>query len=56
MSGGNDPCPCGSGRKLKKCCLNKGGAAALYLPTERRSAIAKLMRFTERPSVKAFSA
>jgi uncharacterized protein YecA (UPF0149 family) len=21
--GRNDPCPCGSGRKYKKCCLNK---------------------------------
>jgi uncharacterized protein YecA (UPF0149 family) len=21
--GRNDPCPCGSGRKFKKCCLNK---------------------------------
>jgi hypothetical protein len=23
QSGRNDPCPCGSGRKFKKCCLNK---------------------------------
>lgn len=23
--GRNDPCPCGSGRKFKKCCLGKGG-------------------------------
>jgi hypothetical protein len=22
--GRNDPCPCGSGRKYKRCCLNKG--------------------------------
>ena len=22
--GRNDPCHCGSGRKYKKCCLNKG--------------------------------
>ena len=21
--GRNEPCPCGSGRKYKKCCLNK---------------------------------
>jgi uncharacterized protein YecA (UPF0149 family) len=21
--GRNDPCPCGSGKKFKKCCLNK---------------------------------
>jgi preprotein translocase subunit SecA len=24
--GRNDPCPCGSGKKYKKCCLLKGGA------------------------------
>ncbi len=23
--GRNDPCPCGSGKKFKKCCLNKKG-------------------------------
>jgi hypothetical protein len=22
-TGRNDPCPCGSGKKFKKCCLNK---------------------------------
>jgi len=25
--GRNDPCPCGSGLKYKKCCLNKTGAS-----------------------------
>jgi uncharacterized protein len=25
--GRNDPCPCGSGKKFKKCCLNKEGPA-----------------------------
>jgi hypothetical protein len=24
--GRNDPCPCGSGKKYKKCCLNKGSS------------------------------
>jgi hypothetical protein len=24
MAGRNDPCPCGSGKKYKKCCLGKG--------------------------------
>jgi SEC-C motif domain protein len=24
--GRNDPCPCGSGRKFKKCCVAKSGA------------------------------
>ena len=23
-TGRNDPCPCGSGKKMKKCCENKG--------------------------------
>ena len=27
--GRNDPCPCGSGRKFKKCCLDAGPDAAL---------------------------
>ena len=26
--GRNDPCPCGSGKKYKKCCLNKGSEMA----------------------------
>ncbi len=26
--GRNDPCPCGSGRKFKKCCIGKAKAAA----------------------------
>jgi len=27
--GRNDPCPCGSGKKFKKCCLNKQGLSPL---------------------------
>lgn len=23
MTGRNDPCPCGSGKKLKRCCIDK---------------------------------
>ncbi|MEX2112881.1 MAG: SEC-C metal-binding domain-containing protein, partial [Pirellulales bacterium] len=26
--GRNDPCPCGSGKKFKNCCMRKDGAAA----------------------------
>jgi uncharacterized protein YecA (UPF0149 family) len=26
--GRNDPCPCGSGKKYKHCCLNKFAATA----------------------------
>ena len=49
LVGRNDPCPCGSGRKFKKCCLNKSGAASQsYRSGERDSALAKLMRFSAR--------
>ena len=40
--GRNDPCPCGSGRKYKQCCLLKGAqavSASEYLAAERVSAI-----------------
>lgn len=52
--GRNDPCPCGSGRKFKKCCLNKSGAVVQsYRPAEQSSsALAKLMRFVTRPKYK----
>jgi hypothetical protein len=36
-AGRNDPCPCGSGKKFKKCCLTKGPSAvsgALEIATE----------------------
>ena len=28
MPGRNDPCPCGSGKKYKRCCLGQGEKAA----------------------------
>ena len=28
--GRNDPCPCGSGKKFKKCCLNKGRQGSIF--------------------------
>lgn len=28
-AGRNDACPCGSGRKFKKCCMNKPATEAL---------------------------
>jgi hypothetical protein len=40
--GRNDPCPCGSGRKYKQCCLlraTQAVSAREYLPGERVSAI-----------------
>ena len=30
--GRNDPCPCGSGKKFKKCCLGKEAAEAPWMP------------------------
>lgn len=46
LVGRNDPCPCGSGVKYKRCCLNRNVAPLLaYRPAERASALAKLVRF-----------
>jgi len=36
--GRNEPCPCGSGKKFKKCC--GGGSAVVELPIEARKALA----------------
>jgi hypothetical protein len=46
--GRNDPCPCGSGRKYKKCCLARGEAArpeGFYRDGERTSALRRLVDF-----------
>ncbi len=51
--GRNEPCPCGSGKKFKKCCLLAGPASgpapdrASYTGAERLSALARLERFIE---------
>nr|WP_238613547.1 SEC-C metal-binding domain-containing protein [Candidatus Oscillochloris fontis] len=37
--GRNDPCPCGSGKKYKKCCLAKDEAAARQPAQERATAL-----------------
>ncbi len=29
-TGRNAPCPCGSGKKYKKCCLNKANAVQTF--------------------------
>lgn len=44
--GRNEPCPCGCGRKHKRCCLGKGPAAP-FTPDERVSAVGKLRDFAE---------
>ena len=43
--GRNDPCPCGSGRKYKKCCLSDGGGLQAYTADERASALMKMANF-----------
>ena len=49
-AGRNDPCPCGSGRKFKKCCLGKDGAAARpFTSGDRNSALTRLSRFAAHP-------
>jgi SEC-C motif-containing protein len=47
----NAPCPCGSGKKFKSCCLGKGdGPASTPLPGgERESALARLREFASGP-------
>ncbi len=61
-AGRNDPCPCGSGKKYKKCCLLKEeprpAAAALDEPPDvRRMASSALMRFASSPEhAKTFAA
>lgn len=52
--GRNDPCPCGSGRKYKRCCSGREGSAPGALPAaftqaERQRAFSRLVSFaTER--------
>ncbi len=45
--GRNDPCPCGSGRKYKKCCLRNNGGFHPYTADERASALQKIEYFVE---------
>jgi len=47
--GRNDPCPCGSGKKYKQCCLGKDAPApGAWTAAERDSALASLIRFARR--------
>ena len=46
QAGRNDPCPCGSGKKYKKCCLLAAGApSGVWTQAERQSALIALGRF-----------
>jgi hypothetical protein len=46
-AGRNDPCPCGSGRKYKRCCLD-GEPALAFTPADRERALDKLTDFAFR--------
>ncbi len=56
-TGRNDPCPCGSEKKYKKCCLGKAlepqskvhYLSRRYTQKDRASAIDKLLSFSSRP-------
>jgi SEC-C motif-containing protein len=43
-TGRNDPCPCGSGRKYKKCCLDKPDSSALDVGGSPASLVEKRRR------------
>ncbi len=48
--GRNDPCPCGSGRKYKRCCQRTETVTPVaYSPAERSNAFSKLLRLARRP-------
>ena len=46
--GRNEPCPCGSKKKFKRCCLLKGVPALGFTPEERQSALGMLEHFVEK--------
>ncbi len=54
--GRNDPCPCGSGRKYKRCCFLREAAAdstSVYTRAERVSALDAVGDFASRPEFEA---
>lgn len=52
--GRNDPCPCGSGKKYKKCCeLKKATKTFTYLPMEKNEE--NVAKKTETKSKSLFS-
>ena len=46
-SGRNDPCPCGSGKKYKRCCLDRDRSGPATTREERASALSRLTQFAE---------
>lgn len=54
--GRNDPCPCGSGKKYKNCCLKKDRAKRIRESAWRREeqvTLDKLIAFAQRPAFRA---
>jgi hypothetical protein len=49
--GRNDLCPCGSGKKFKRCCLGKNGASSAFTRNERQAALGELFHFADRAEV-----
>ena len=52
--GRNDPCPCGSGRKYKRCCIRSDGGSQLYTADERVSALQKMEDFVDQGGWKGY--
>jgi len=46
--GRNDPCPCGSGKKFKHCCLARAQTATGITPRHRTEAFEALLKFSRR--------
>ena len=54
--GRNDPCPCGSGKKYKNCCLNKDRAKRIHESAWQQGEqviLDKLIAFAQRPDLNA---
>lgn len=51
--GRNDPCPCGSGKKFKQCCLARPQTATGITPRDRTEAFTALLKYSRRDEFKA---
>src|SRR5512145_1779892 len=52
--GRNDPCPCGSGRKFKRCCgaaSERPAAGASYTEADQARALGRLNAYSIRPEL-----
>jgi SEC-C motif len=47
--GRNEPCPCGSGKKFKKCCELSAGTVSGYTSSDRQVALAALEELVSGP-------